>query len=63
MYQSEETYINRKINLPMDDNGLQRKKIDIEKLHAMHNSLENTFPKLKYAKNVRKFLQQYGHAF
>jgi hypothetical protein len=63
MYQSEETYINRKINLPMDDNGLQRKKIDTEQLHAMHNSFENTFPKLKYAKNVRNFLQQYGHAF
>jgi hypothetical protein len=63
MYQSEETYINRKINLPMDDNGGSRQKIDTEQLHAMHNSFENTFPKLKYARNVRRFLKQYGYTF
>jgi len=63
LYQSEETYINRKINLPMDDNGKNREKIDAEKLHTMHNSIENIFPKIKYAKNVRRFLKQYGHIF
>jgi hypothetical protein len=63
IYQSEETYINRKINLPADDNGANRVKIDTEQLHEMHNSFENTFPKLKYAKNVRRFLRQYGHTF
>lgn len=63
IYQSEETYINRKINLPTDDTGGHREKIDTEHLHTIHNSHENTFPKLKYAKNVRRFLKQYGHNF
>jgi len=63
MYQSEDTYVNRKINLPMDDTGGSRQKIEVEQLHAIHNSFENTFPKLKYAKNVRRFLRQYGHNF
>ena len=62
-YQSEETYINRKINLPMDDTGGSRQKIEVEQLHALHNSIENTFPKLKYARNVRRFLKQYGYTF
>jgi len=63
IYQSEETYINRKINLPQDDTGGNRGKIEFNHLHTLHNSHENTFPKLKYAKNVRLFLQQYGHNF
>jgi hypothetical protein len=63
VYQSEETYINRKINLPQDDTGQNRNKIDAEVLHTMYNSFENTFPKLKYAKNVESFLKQYGHSF
>lgn len=63
VYQSEESYINRKINLPSDDTGSSREKIDFNYLHTLHNSHENTFPKLKYAKNVRRFLKQYGHAF
>jgi hypothetical protein len=59
VYQSEETYINRKINLPRDDNGEYRDKINIENLHTIYNSFENTFPKLKYAKNVLHFLNQF----
>jgi hypothetical protein len=61
--QSEESYINRKINLPSDDNGGFREKIDVDQLHSLYNSVENTFPKLKYARNVRRFLKQYDHAF
>lgn len=61
--QSEETYINRKINLPRDDNGSTREKLDIDHLHTIYNSIENTFAKLKYANNVRRFLRQYGHEF
>jgi hypothetical protein len=61
--QSEETYINRKINLPRDDNGSTREKLDTDHLHAIYNSIENTFAKLKYANNVRRFLRQYGHEF
>lgn len=61
--QSEESYTNRKLNLPRDDSGDNRNKIDTETIHAMYNSIENTFPKLKYAKNVQAFLRQYGHSF
>jgi hypothetical protein len=61
VYQSEETYINRKINLPMDDVNKNREKIDSDHLHTIHNSVENTFARLKYANNVRRFLRQYGN--
>ena len=61
--QSEESYIDRKIKLPRDDTGLNREQIDAGNLHSMYNSFENTFPKLKYSKNVLRFLKQYGHTF
>ena len=61
MYQSEETYNNRKINLPRDDTGAKRTKMDTNHLHSIHNSTENVFPKLKYAGNIKRFLNQYGH--
>jgi len=63
VFQSEETYINRKINLPADDSGSIRGKIESEHLHTIHNSIENMFAKLKYANNVRRFLRQYGNEF
>ena len=63
IFQSEETYINRKINLPADDSGTMRGKIEPDHLHAIHNSIDNTFAKLKYANNVRRFLRQYGCEF
>jgi hypothetical protein len=63
IFQSEETYINRKINLPRDDNGSTREKLDTDHLHSIHNLIENTFAKLKYANNVRRFLRQYAHEF
>lgn len=59
LYQSEETYIKRKVNLPADDSGQQRENI-IEQIHHLHNGYENTYPKFKYAENVHKFLQQYS---
>jgi hypothetical protein len=58
LYQSEETYIKRKVNLPADDSGHNRENI-IDKIHHLHNGYENMYPKLKYAENVNKFLQQY----
>lgn len=59
LYQSEETYIKRKVNLPADNTGHKRENI-IDQIHHLHNGYENTFPKLKYAENVNKFLQQYS---
>jgi len=63
VYQSEETYVKRKVNLPSDNSGTMRPKIDIDHINSLHNANENIFPKLKYAENIKKFLQQYGHKY
>jgi hypothetical protein len=56
LYQSEETYKNRKINLPRDDNGgFRGLETDI---HSKHNDIDNFIPR-KYAENIKTFLKQY----
>ena len=50
IHQSEETYINRKINLPTDDTNSFRQKDD--NIHDKHNETDNMGPKRKYAKQV-----------
>ena len=57
IFQSEETYTRRKVNLPTDDVGVFRGK-DPE-LHQKHNSIENLLPKERYAPRVQKLLAQY----
>jgi hypothetical protein len=59
VYQSEETYVKRKVILPADDSGQQRENI-IGQIHQLYNGYENMYPKLKYAENVNKFLQEYS---
>jgi hypothetical protein len=54
IYQSEETYINRKVNLPSDDSGNFRTKD--ENIHTKHNDIMNEYPKNKYSENINKFL-------
>jgi hypothetical protein len=54
-WQSEETYIRRKINLPTDDTGIFRNN-DIENIHNNANDNENLYPKNKYAENIKHFL-------
>lgn len=54
VFQSEESYINRKINLPRDDNSMYR-KIE-ENIHDKHNSSENELVKNKYANKIKLFL-------
>jgi hypothetical protein len=56
VYQSEESYINRKINLPRDDNSLYRKIED--NIHKKHNSVENELVKNKYADGVKWLLEK-----
>ena len=56
IYQSEETYKQRKILLPADDSGGFRKEED--DIHSKHNAYDNFIPK-KYAENVKAFLKQY----
>jgi hypothetical protein len=63
LYQSEETYINRKINLPSDDTGASRNQLDAEYIHTLHNSVDNLYPKMKYVKYIKLFLQQYNHSY
>jgi hypothetical protein len=61
--QSEETYVKRKVNLPRDDTGQKRPQENIKEIHNQYNSIENTYPKNKYANKVKKFLKKYGHDF
>jgi len=61
--QSEETYIKRKVNLPRDDNGEKRHQENIKNIHNQFNSIENSYPKNKYAIKIKIFLKQYGHEF
>jgi hypothetical protein len=56
IYQSEETYKERKIELPTDDTGGFR-SLDND-IHSKHNEVDNFIPK-KYAENVKAFLKQY----
>jgi hypothetical protein len=56
VYQSEESYINRKINLPRDDNSLYRQMED--NIHAKHNSIDNEIVKNKYANVIKMLLKK-----
>jgi hypothetical protein len=56
VYQSEETYINRKILLPRDDCGEFRTKID--NLHSQYNDVENNLVRDKYSKNIKIFMKE-----
>jgi hypothetical protein len=55
IYQSEETYKQRKISLPSDDTGTFR-AIDAD-IHSKHNERINFIPR-KYAESVRRFILQ-----
>ena len=55
VYQSEESFKNRKVLLPTDDTGTYR-NINVQHIHELYNDVENTFPKDKYAKNIQEFL-------
>lgn len=51
IYQSKETYINRKIRLPTDDTGVIR-SVD-ENIHQQYNDVENNDVKNKYAEKLK----------
>jgi hypothetical protein len=55
IYQSEETYKQRKISLPADDTGTFR-AIDAD-VHSKHNERDTFIPR-KYAEGVRQFILQ-----
>lgn len=54
VYQSEESYVRRKLNLPSDDNGIMRGR-DME-IHEKHNGHQNLQPSTKYAHRIKHFL-------
>lgn len=60
IFQSEETYINRKIKLPTDDAGTTRQKCSNIHEYADFNKYENTVPLNKYASRVKEFIQKIG---
>jgi hypothetical protein len=57
VYQSEETYIKRKINI-IGDNGIQRANLGKE-IHKHYNDVTNLQPQ-KYIKQIKDFLLYYG---
>jgi hypothetical protein len=57
-YQSEETYVKRKIQLPQDDTGNMRGKKD-PNIHFHYNDIINEYPKNKYLENIKLFLKRY----
>ena len=54
VYQSEETYINRKLKLPRDDANEFRNKE--ENIHNHHNAVDNMCLVNKYLDNINNFL-------
>jgi len=56
VFQSEESYINRKINLPRDDNNVFRQME--ENIHGKHNEIENLSVKNKYAERISILLKR-----
>jgi len=57
IYQSEETYLRRKIHLPQDDTGIMRSRD--EKIHLLYNNVDNEIVKNKYTFLIKKLLDQY----
>ena len=56
--QSEETFIKRK-GFPRDDTGTHREINDqiIKNIHNEFNDVDNFYPKNKYSKTIKDFLQ------
>lgn len=56
VYQSENTYIKRKINTPRDDTGTFRVDNNIKHIHTLYNERDNFLASKKYSSQVRDFL-------
>jgi hypothetical protein len=57
VFQSEESYVKRKLNLPTDDQGGMRTR-DTQ-IHEKHNGHENVMPSKKYAERVKEFFHKF----
>ena len=58
VYQSEETYLKRKIHIPRDDSN-QFRSPD-KNIHIHHNEVINLLPQKKYSENIKQFLEKYS---
>jgi len=58
IYQSEETYVKRKVLLEADD-GTGTRERDSQ-IHNKYNDIENNDPKNKYATNIKNFLSSFS---
>jgi hypothetical protein len=58
MYQSYETYIQRKVNLPRDDTNTYRKVVPKENFHKAHNDEINLGPLNKYNEINKKKIKE-----
>ena len=56
LYQSEETYINRKLKLPADDSTKHRNKD--ENIHNRYNDIDNMNLVNKYLESIKRYLNQ-----
>jgi hypothetical protein len=56
VYQSENTYKKRKLNLPRDDNGGMRTDNDVSHIHKQYNVRDNFLASRLYSLAVRTFL-------
>ena len=69
--QSEETYINRKVKLPTDDEGQFRPRDSImsvpitetNNIHTIFNNKINTIVRDKYSDNIKQFLNSINETF
>jgi len=58
IYQSEETYVKRKIQMDADDGSGSRKREST--IHEKYNDVENNDPKRKYSEKVKSFLNKFN---
>jgi hypothetical protein len=64
LFQSEETFIKRKILLPRDDWGVHRTQEETRlgnDFHSKYNDIENFSVKNKYSENIHKYLESIGY--
>ena len=64
MYQSQETFIKRKVRLPRDDWGVYRTEEQtniVNNFHLNCNDVENLSVKNKYSENIHKYLESIGY--
>jgi hypothetical protein len=63
--QSEETFRNRRCNLPTDDRGIMRelKSTDISYIHGEYNKIDNIYAAKRYGDKIKKILAKFQYDF